>query len=110
MSVKAVSSSEVYPVLSYVALFLMAIVVFYAKGWFYLTGDIRAVVSSVPDDTAYFYKIAWNVVQGKGLTFDGINPTNGFQPLWLYVLLPLAWVMRDAAPEAYFRAALIYQT
>ncbi|MFN7018862.1 MAG: hypothetical protein ACK4RG_06255, partial [Fimbriimonadales bacterium] len=43
------------------------------------------------------------------LTFDGINPTNGFQPLWLYFLLPLAWVFRDASPENYFRAALVYQ-
>lgn len=76
---------------------------------FFLTGDIRAVVSSVPDDTAYFYKIAWNVATGKGLTFDGINPTNGFQPLWLYVLIPLAWLLQDAPTETYFRAALLYQ-
>lgn len=76
---------------------------------FCVTGDIRLVVSDVPDDTAYFYKIAWNVVKGKGFTFDGINPTNGFQPLWLYVLLPLAWYFQDAFPEDYFRAALAYQ-
>ena len=88
---------------------LMIAAILFSKVWFYLTGDIRAVVSSVPDDTAYFYKIAWNVVHGKGLTFDGINPTNGFQPLWLYVLLPLAWIFRDASPENYFRAALVYQ-
>jgi hypothetical protein len=88
----------------------LAIGVFYAKGWFYLTGDIRAVVSSVPDDTAYFYKIAWNAATGKGLTFDGINLTNGFQPLWLYMLIPLAWLMREATPETYFRYALVYQT
>lgn len=107
---KAVLNRESWgELVSYLALALVAVAVFYAKGWFYLTGDIRAVVSSVPDDTGYFYKIAWNVVNGKGLTFDGINPTNGFQPLWLYMLLPLAWLMREATPEAYFRAALVYE-
>ncbi len=92
----------------FVVLWLI-LVVLASKVWFFITGDIRAVVAAVPDDTAYFYKIAWNVVQGKGLTFDGINPTNGFQPLWLYALLPLAWLMRSASPEDYFRAALVYQ-
>lgn len=95
--------------LVYFALFALVSVVVGVKGVFFLLGDIRAVVSSVPDDTAYFYKIAWHVATGKGLTFDGINQTNGFQPLWLYALVPLAWVMRDASPEAYFRAALLYQ-
>lgn len=92
----------------FVVLWLI-LVVLASKVWFFITGDIRAVVAAVPDDTCYFYKIAWNVVQGKGLTFDGINPTNGFQPLWLYALLPLAWLMRSASPEDYFRAALVYQ-
>ena len=75
----------------------------------YAFGDMEAVVSSVPDDTGYFYKIAQNVVAGKGLTFDGVNETNGFQPLWLYLLVPLAWAMREAPVDLYLRAALIYQ-
>jgi len=75
----------------------------------YALGNMEAVVSSVPDDTGYFYKIAQNVVAGKGLTFDGVNETNGFQPLWLYLLLPLAWAMREAPVDLYLRAALIYQ-
>jgi hypothetical protein len=70
---------------------------------------MEAVVTRIPDDTGYFYKIALNVALGKGLTFDGINETNGFQPLWLYLLLPLAWAMREAPVDLYLRAALIYQ-
>lgn len=88
---------------------LLVLTVLYVRGSFFFTADIRDVVSNVPDDSCYFFKIAQNVVLGKGLSFDGINPTNGFQPLWLYVLLPLAWVMRDASPELYFRSALFYQ-
>ncbi|MFN7018861.1 MAG: hypothetical protein ACK4RG_06250, partial [Fimbriimonadales bacterium] len=54
-------------VLVALAISLMIAGTLFSKVWFYLTGDIRAVVSSVPDDTAYFYKIAWNVAHGKGL-------------------------------------------
>lgn len=107
---KVVEKREVLSIrLSYAALLLLVVAVIYAKGWFFLFGDLLAVISNVPDDVGYFYKIALNVVQGKGLSFDGINLTNGFQPLWLYMLLPLAWLMHDAPVETYFRAALIYQ-
>lgn len=103
------SSSRAASILTFIMLALVAAIVFYIKVHFFLTGDIHAVISDVPDDTAYFYKIAWHVVRGDGFTFDGINLTNGFQPLWLYALIPLAWFFQDAPPEPYFRAALIYQ-
>lgn len=93
----------------YATLGLLVLSILYIRGSFFLTADMRDIVSNVPDDACYFFKIAWNVVSGKGLSFDGINLTNGFQPLWLYVLLPLASVMREATPEEYFRAALFYQ-
>ncbi len=41
------------------------------------------------DDAFYYYKVAENVVAGRGLTFDGINPTNGFHPLWMLICLPV---------------------
>ena len=41
------------------------------------------------DDAYYYFKIASNITQGFGITFDTINPTNGFHPLWMLVLLPL---------------------
>jgi len=81
----------------------------YGRLTLYAFREIEAVSTCIPDDTGYFYKIALNVVLGKGFTFDGINQTNGFQPLWLYLLLPLAWAMRDAPADLYLRAALIYQ-
>jgi len=39
------------------------------------------------DDTFYYFKVAQNIVAGKGVTFDGINPTNGFHPLWMLVCI-----------------------
>lgn len=41
------------------------------------------------DDAFYYYQVAWNILNGNGLTFDGYNTTNGFQPLWLILLLPV---------------------
>ncbi|MBN2386547.1 MAG: hypothetical protein JXB85_05965 [Anaerolineales bacterium] len=41
------------------------------------------------DDAFYYYQVAVNVTGGNGVTFDGINPTNGFQPLWMLVCIPV---------------------
>ncbi|GEM_PF-816701 len=41
------------------------------------------------DDAFYYFAIARNVLEGRGVTFDGFGPTNGFQPLWLLVCLPV---------------------
>jgi hypothetical protein len=38
------------------------------------------------DDTFYYFKTAVNVSRGLGSTFDGINRTNGYHPLWLGTL------------------------
>ena len=34
-----------------------------------------------PDDAFYYLLPAWRWVQGEGISFDGINATNGFHPL-----------------------------
>lgn len=41
------------------------------------------------DDAYYYFKVARNVALGNGFTFDGMNPTNGYHPLWMAVLLPI---------------------
>lgn len=43
----------------------------------------------VPDDAFYYFQIARNIVGGLGSTFDGVNMTNGYHPLWMLVLLPI---------------------
>lgn len=42
-----------------------------------------------PDDAFYYFKIAQNMVAGRGMTFDGTHPTTGFQPLYFLLLLPV---------------------
>ena len=39
------------------------------------------------DDMFYYLNIACNIVSGHGVTFDGINPTNGFHPLYMFFLV-----------------------
>jgi len=41
------------------------------------------------DDAFYYYKTAQNIAEGKGITFDGFYPTNGFHPLWMVVCIPV---------------------
>ena len=44
------------------------------------------------DDAYYYLAIARNAASGHGFTADGLSPTNGFQPLWMWLLVPLAWL------------------
>lgn len=43
----------------------------------------------LPDDAFYYFEIARNIALGAGSTFDGLNPTNGYHPLWLLALVPI---------------------
>mgnify|MGYP005838073463 CR=1 FL=1 len=61
----------------------------------------------VYDDAFYYFEIARNVVAGHGLTFDRINPTNGFHVLWLLLCLPVYGL--DPGPLAAVRVLLVLQ-
>ncbi|MBK8821895.1 MAG: hypothetical protein IPN58_04585 [Anaerolineales bacterium] len=41
------------------------------------------------DDAYYYFKVAQNITQGLGSTFDGINLSNGYHPLWMIVCIPI---------------------
>jgi hypothetical protein len=41
------------------------------------------------DDAYYYFKVAQNISEGHGSTFDGINLTNGYHPLWMLVCVPI---------------------
>jgi hypothetical protein len=43
----------------------------------------------ITDDAFYYFKVAQNIAEGHGITFDGIAPTNGFHPLWMLVCIPV---------------------
>lgn len=45
------------------------------------------------DDSFYSLNIARNIAQGKGLTCDGIHKTNGFQPLYVFLAVPVYYLL-----------------
>src|SRR5215468_10863838 len=53
--------------------------------------DYRSLITTdvYPDDAFYYLRIAGNVMAGRGWTFDGLAPTNGFHPLYMLMVLPI---------------------
>ena len=50
------------------------------------------------DDAFYYFEIASNLAEGKFSTFDGgITRTNGYHPLWLFLITPFYWVFDKEA-------------
>ena len=47
------------------------------------------------DDSFYAFNIARNIADGNGMTFDGIHPTTGFQPLYVFILVPVYFFSGD---------------
>ncbi|MBK9471399.1 MAG: hypothetical protein IPO18_03830 [bacterium] len=77
--------------------------------WWAVSADILELLAIVPDDTAYYLQIARHAATGAGFTFDGLHPTNGYQPLWQWLLVPVFAVIR-LGPEAMLRLVLVLQS
>jgi hypothetical protein len=72
---------------------------------FIALGSVDSLVQFVPDDAFYYLQVARQIVVGNGSTFDGIYPANGYHPLWMFLLLPLAALPLDS--ELHLRAAAL---
>ena len=59
------------------------------------------------DDAYYYFGIARNVADGHGSTFDQLNATNGYHPLWLALAVPFYTVGLDGM--AAVRALMVFQ-
>ena len=87
------------------ARWLAALVVAALLGFFLYQGLRVAAVPAekiaawnvVIDDGFYYLQVSRNIARGHGSTFDRINPTNGYQPLWAGLLVPIFWVTDSAA-------------
>jgi hypothetical protein len=58
------------------------------------------------DDAFFYLTIARHIAQGAGSTFDGLHPTNGYQPLWLIVMAAVYRMTGSLSPEAGVRVAM----
>jgi hypothetical protein len=57
-----------------------------------LQGVDHLVVSHTIDDTYYYLLTAWNTSKYGFPTFDGINPTNGVQLLWFWIVTLVSFI------------------
>jgi hypothetical protein len=85
-----------------------ALLVLYAAwyAWLALGLSLPAIVNGLLDDSFYYLEVARNVAAGLGSTFDGVEPTNGYHPLWLGLLVPV-FALFGSSDEAPVRAALV---
>ena len=59
------------------------------------TGPEETLAFLLYDDAYYYFGVARNLAGGHGSTFDGINPTNGYHPLWCWILVPVFALVDD---------------
>ena len=68
-------------------------------GYMLVNFDLINLIRDVSqDDAFYYFQIARNLAEGKFSTFDGgITRTNGYHPLWLFLITPFYWVFDKEA-------------
>ena len=71
--------------------------------------DVQDLVVRGPlyDDSFYAFNIARNIAAGYGSTFDQVHPTNGYQPLYVGLLVPLYWLSGDNATVPIYLALVL---
>jgi len=47
------------------------------------------------DDAFYGISISKNIALGNGITYNGVDTTNGFQPLWIFAIVPIFLIIKD---------------
>lgn len=68
--------------------------------------DLKVLLPDLlSDDMFYYLKVARNIAHGLGASFDGINMTNGFQPLYA-LFLTLMYTLMEFTADAPIRIAL----
>ena len=51
--------------------------------------------SRIKEDSFISMRIAENISNGKGESFDEINNTNGYQPLWVWLMVPVFFILKN---------------
>ncbi len=90
------------------AFYALTAVAVAALALFFLLAPMERVLTLVPDDASYYFEIADNVAAGEGFTFDRLVETNGYQPLWLYLLALLCRIV-PAGPGTMVRLVAMIQ-
>ena len=79
-----------------IALFVLGILAYGAAfAWDMLHSFdlLNLVRDGFRDDAYYYYQIAYHMAEGRFSTFDGgLTRTNGYHPLWLFLVTPFYWI------------------
>ena len=75
--------------MKFIYLFLMLIISFFIS-FFVISPEFIATLMTI-DDSYFYIKTAANMAKGLGSTFDGINQTNGYHPLYFLLLTGLSY-------------------
>ena len=55
--------------------------------------DLYDLLRTTLDDAFYYFQTAWHMAGGNFSTFDGgITRTNGYHPLWMFLIVPFYWM------------------
>lgn len=84
-----------------IALVWRLVLVFKSETWL--------LTNLLPDDAFYYFVLAKNMVANLGSTFDGQELTNGYHPLWLWLILPIFKFFQNSTDAwQVIRATLVF--
>ena len=74
--------------------------------WLLLRVPLDTFLGRVMVDDAFYYLVpAQNFLEGRGTSLDGMNPSNGYHPLWMLFTILGVW-LSPAGLELYLLPAL----
>jgi hypothetical protein len=56
---------------------------------------LKVSTEYTPDDAYFYLVVARNAARGISSSFSGLDPTNGYHPLWAWLLRPLFLIVSD---------------
>ena len=65
------------------------------------------LVSLVHDDAYYYLDVARSLGQGQGSVYAGLLTTNGYQPLWQWLLAGISWLLGNARTPLLLTTAVL---
>jgi hypothetical protein len=68
---------------------------------FFLSKPMYILDGYIQDDMFYYLTVAKNFSNGKGIVYNDGNPTNGFHPLWFYILVIVYYFTNDLVLPIY---------
>lgn len=72
--------------------------------------EVRRICEFIYDDGYYYLSVAANVADFGRSTLDGVTATNGYQPLWLLVLVGVAKLVGTQTHTLFFACCTLIYT